>query len=432
MAKKKDEQFRIDYTLNPKTQDVKLVFSQGKKRATLLWEDKKNTWKQVVRWCKGMECDMEYDDCGSSLDIWGSSANTRREVILDQVELGKEIIDLLYIASWGWDETREEKEWIRRKKIYATFNVSWRAVRREMYKVVSDLACNPKYIGADKRFQKESKLDLLSYEVAKSIDPDGWYTKHSSQVLACLKNSAFCATDFYNRGLALYNDKKYKQALKDYNTALRKKKELGKENLTWCYRERGRVYQALKQYKKAEKDFLTAIKRDPKNPKYSDAYSSLEQLYTNLKKYDKALSWKLKEYKFNQADPALVYNIGIEYKRKKQWKQALKFFTKAHEQRKTEASDLIQLGLCNLNLRKFKIAKEICENVLNGLCAGELSFQYPDIDYKLLMKWAEDYLKHKEFDLASRLAIAGKAQGFKGYEPLLKKIAKKVESAKKR
>lgn len=430
MIPHENKQFHIDYVLDSKTQNVKLTFSKGKQRATILWEDKKNSWKSVVEWCEHMNTDMEYDNCGSSLDIWGSSSKTRREIILEEEYLGrgKWAPCRLFITSRGWNEKREKKEWIRRKKIYATFEVAWQDVRKEMYRVVSSLACNPKYIGADKKFTKESKLGLLSYDLAQTIDPENGYMNHSRRVLQCLKNNAYTGIDFYNRGLAFYNEKKYKNALKDYNIAFRKKKDLEGDILAWCYRERGRVYKALKQYKKAEKDFLTAIKR---NPKYSDAYSSLEDLYWDMKKHDKSLKWKLKEYKFNSKDSTLLYNIGIEYKRRKQWKKALKFFTDSHKFSEKEASCLIQMGFCNFKLKKLCLAKKICLEVLDKLACKDLIFKYPESDYKLLMKWSEEYLKQKEYGLATKLAQAGKEQGFKGYDCLLKKIAKQTKAALK-
>lgn len=45
------------------------------------------------------------------------------------------------------------------------------------------------------------------------------------------------------------------------------------------------------------------------------------------------------------------------------------------------------------------------------------------------MKWSEEYLKQKEYGLATKLAQAGQEQGVKGYDCLLKKIAKQTKAA---
>ena len=430
MTQKKTEKFHIDYTLDPKTQNVKLTFSKGKQRATVLWEDARNTWKKVVTFCENMGDYAIYEDLGTVLHIGGSTAKTRREIIADTIYVGgkEEAIDLMYIASSGWDETREEKEWIRRKKIYATFAVPWQDVRREMYKVVSALACDPKYVGEDKVYTKKSKYELLSCQVAQAIDPENGFKSHCQQTLKCLKNHAFDGIDFYNRGLALYHAKEYKKALNDYNMALKKKKDLDKDTLTWCYRERGRVYKALKQYKKAEKDYLMAMKL---NPKYSSAYLSLANLYVDLKKYDKALTYELKEYKFNPKDSALLYNLAMSYRRKKQWKKALSFLEKARASDPEEASIPLQIGRCYYEMKRFEKEREIHRQLLTDFSSGKIRFKYPEVDSKLLAGWAEEFIKRKKFASAISLAFLGRSLGFKGYDALMKKIEKLNDATKK-
>ena len=413
---------RINYKLNPKTQDVKLYFSQGSKQYCLTWEDSKNNWENLIKWCKDMEEDMFFNEY-ADFTIF-CSGNNNKVLIADadcSVQGDDTYTENLFITSAGWQEKRGKKQWVRTKKIFASFDVSWPEICKQLYSVVSDLACNPKYTGANKRYTKESKYNLLSQDLAKILPAGDWYTDYSRQVLRCLKNSTFCATDYYNRGLSLYNLKRYKAALKDFNTALRKKKDLVQDTIVWCYRERGRVYKALKQYKKAGKDFLTANKL---NPEYTAAYRSLACLYSDIQKYDKALSWELKELKLNPEDSDLLYNLGLSYNRKKQWKKALNFFKKSYEQYK-DAASLLRICFCRIKMRQFKEGKKICNELLKKLTNREIFFKYPKTDHKLLLMLSKEYLKLKEYDLAISLAQEGKNFGFKGgYGKLIKQINK--------
>ena len=420
-----DMPLKIKYKLNLSTQHIKLYFSQGKENCVVSWDDKKNSWTLVRFSCERMYKDIDFTDIGN-ISIYGTKKSAR-QVLIESNWDKKDKRDDLFITEFGWRTERQKKEWISRKKIYAHFKTTCFDFIRELYGVISDLACNPRYIGSNKKFLKESKYSFLSPDLEKIISgEDKWMVAHSKKVVACLNKRAFDGVDFYNRGFALYNLGQYKAALKNFNIALRKKKQLGEETLTWCYRERGRTYHALKRYKQAEKDLLTALKRDST---YISAYTSLAELYSNTKQYDKVLHIELKELKENPHDRALLYNIGLSYKRKKQWKKALGFFVQAREEDKTEAAAFLQMGLCNHKLHHLKKAFEIYEQVLGELNNETISFVY-NPDRGLLSLAAELCLTAKNYDLAKRLALAGKNSGFvpKEYRGLLSIIEKKIKN----
>lgn len=425
MENSESDPFRIKYALNSKTQNIKLYFSQGNEKCTVSWDDKRNSWNAIRYSCEGILENLSLTDSGD-VSIYGTKKSARQILIESNWEKRDKRADI-FITEFGWQTERREKEWISWKKIYAHFKTDYLEFIKELYKVISDLACNPDYIGANKKFLKESKYSFLSVDLEKIVSgEDKWIVEHSKKVLSCLKKRASDGEDFYNRGFALYNLGKYKAALKDFNKALRKKKQLEEKTLTWCYRERGRTFCALKRYKQAEKDLLTALKR---NPGYTLAYSSLAQLYSNTEQYDKALQIELKELKKNPHDKTLLYNIGISYKRKKQWKKALGFFMRAQQEDETEAAAFLQMGLCNHQLRHLKKAFEIYEQVLLKLKDKTISFVYSP-DKGLLSKAADLCLTAKNYDLAKRLAIAGKNSGVvpKQYRRLLAIIEKKLKN----
>lgn len=197
--------------------------------------------------------------------------------------------------------------------------------------------------------------------------------------------------------------------------------------IAWCYRERGNIYHKLKKYKEAEKDLLTAVNLDKK---YSYAYTSLSALYTDMKLYDKVRKINLRGIKQCPSDSCILYNMADSYCRKKQWKKALECLEIMRKNDRQDAAVLIQMGRCCLGVRQFRKEKDICESVLADLLLGKIGFEYPESDCGLLKSWAKKFLKRKEYSLAMRLGQAGKDLGFKGYDVLLKKIAKQAQTRK--
>lgn len=426
MKTQKEDAFRLEYTLDAKPQNITLTFLQGKKKYELFWEEAENEWENVLKWCENLQGSIQ--DKKNCLTVESEAEDCRRNIFMEESinpNSGKKDQCRLFITSCGWQEERTQEEWIKRKKIYASFEVSYREAIKAFYNILVALACDRKYVGKNKRFTKESKYSFLSADILKALSPDGWYMRHSEHVLACLKKNAYTALDFYNRGLALYNKKRYKAALKDYTTAIDRKDELSQKTIAWCYRERGKTYHKLKKYKEAEKDLLTAVNLDKK---YSYAYTSLSALYTDMKLYDKVRKINLRGIKQCPSDSCILYNMADSYCRKKQWKKALECLKIMRKNDRQDAAVLIQMGRCYLGMRQFRKEKDICESVLADLLLGKIRFEYPESDCGLLRSWSKEFLKRKEYSLAMRLGQAGKDLGFKGYDALLKKIAKQAQA----
>lgn len=138
--------FHISYTLDPKTQDIKLIFSQGKKKCAVTWYDKEeNSWEDVVNFCSRLE-DVLYE-CGS--ENFHINWPIHRIII---VVGGFEFYDgYVFILDPNTRTTAiEGMEWVTREKLCGKFKVESLDLIKEFYSVMSSLAEDSQYVGMDK------------------------------------------------------------------------------------------------------------------------------------------------------------------------------------------------------------------------------------------------------------------------------------------
>jgi len=123
------------------------------------------------------------------------------------------------------------------------------------------------------------------------------------------------ATVFVDRGLVAYQDKKFEEALKEFQEASR----LNPENVDALYYQ-GLTYVALGRTGDAQ---AVLDKARQMRPDDFDVLFQLGALYFNQKEYDKAEPLLRQVYQFEPTRPNIGYYLGfIEY-RKKNYREAL-------------------------------------------------------------------------------------------------------------
>lgn len=185
-----------------------------------------------------------------------------------------------------------------------------------------------------------------------------------------------------NRGIILSDKKRYEEALKDYNKAI----ELQNDYAS-AYNNRGLLLMELNRYPEALRDFNKAIELQPG---FAEAYYNRGLLFQNEKKYDLALNdynkaielqpdyvepkinrigllnndkkpdEALAEYnkaiESNPDDPLLYYNRGILLMDLKRDTSALKDVNKAIELKPDYAEAYNVRGILSMNEKKYEEA----------------------------------------------------------------------------
>ena len=125
---------------------------------------------------------------------------------------------------------------------------------------------------------------------------------------------------YYNRGNSNYYLKNYKEAIKDYNEAIKLN-----PNSVIYYNKRGNSKYALNDYKEAIKDYNKAIELDPNNPTYYNNRGNSKYALNNykeaIKDYNKAIELDPNDDYYN--------NRGIANRCLKNYEEAIKDYNKA-------------------------------------------------------------------------------------------------------
>ncbi len=174
----------------------------------------------------------------------------------------------------------------------------------------------------------------------------------------------------YNRGVRLLKAKKYDDAIKSFETAIRidssradayqnmayayiKKNDIKKaeelykkvlqikKNDPRIYFTLGSVYYNEKKFKPAIQMFEKAIELDPSN---KDAFAYLAMSYDMIGKPEKAFAMYKKALEKNPNDPDLLFNLGRLYFQKEDWDHAIEIFEKLAKQRPDDYDVIYNLG----------------------------------------------------------------------------------------
>jgi protein O-mannosyl-transferase len=156
------------------------------------------------------------------------------------------------------------------------------------------------------------------------------------------------AEAYLHRGVVFVNQKRYSDALSDFNRAI----ELNK-GIADTYNSRGSLFIIEKRNDEALKDFNKAIELQPI---FAEAYTNRGYLYLNEKRIDEALK------DFNKAielkpDYALTYNNrGNLFVSEKRNDEAIKDFNKAIELNTNFAEAYSSRGILFVNNKRFSEA----------------------------------------------------------------------------
>jgi tetratricopeptide (TPR) repeat protein len=181
-------------------------------------------------------------------------------------------------------------------------------------------------------FIEEFKSDLTFLKENKAnngIIPfcEKWISRTSLCEIKFLSDGISKEWDFsefsYNKGVALSNIEKYREAIEAFDAAI------GKPNsYALAVNNKGNTYVKMEQFKDAIEAYTEAISI---NPKYSIAYNNRGQVYFNLKNYKKALEDFDRAIESNTSNYNSWTNKGAVFFHQKEYGKAKKAFEKALE-----------------------------------------------------------------------------------------------------
>lgn len=186
---------------------------------------------------------------------------------------------------------------------FVLFGVFGAAMMGEMYKMIGELAGNPKLVMKQdqqktvnpsvKRNKAQTKLPKRTANnaaaakdkdwnaAAMALWQDGQYSdpnKAKDYWDRAIAANPKMAEAYNNRGLAFYNLKLHQQAINDFSQAIRIKPKYAE-----AYNNRGNAYYALDQYQKAEADFNRSLQF---KPRYAKAHLNRGLAYFQMQKTD--------------------------------------------------------------------------------------------------------------------------------------------------
>ncbi len=141
---------------------------------------------------------------------------------------------------------------------------------------------------------------------------------------------------------ALYNEKKYPEAIAAYQSILEKQPDffIIKKNIGDCYF-------AMQDYEKAVENYLQV---NEKQPDRADLLISIANAYNNWGKQDQAIEWYKKVPASGIRDVNTAFNTGVVFANSGDQAGALKYFQKAVEIDPQFPDGYYQLGLCQVAL----------------------------------------------------------------------------------
>ncbi len=128
---------------------------------------------------------------------------------------------------------------------------------------------------------------------------------------------------YINRGIIFAAEKKYDEALRDYNKALEIEPKFSK-----AYNNRGGLMRTLKKYEEAISDFNKAIELQPD---YTIAFNNRGLLMNITRRYDQAISDYSKAISLKKDYAEAYSNRGIAYRNAGKFEESLRDFNKTIE-----------------------------------------------------------------------------------------------------
>jgi len=160
----------------------------------------------------------------------------------------------------------------------------------------------------------------------------------------------------YEKGNKLYNEKKYKEALKVFESVIKESPETYVINLSI-----GNCYMQLSNYDKAIESYKKVIEKDPT---HTDTIIAIGNCYGNKNDAENAMKWYGKVDATKIKDAVVLYNIGVFNFNANKSKEAVKFFKLAVKADDQYLDAYYQLGLSYIGLAKMKEAIVIFKKYL--------------------------------------------------------------------
>ncbi len=151
-------------------------------------------------------------------------------------------------------------------------------------------------------------------------------------------------------GNELFDQKKYKEAIGEYQNILQENPEL-----YVIHKNIGNAYYELDDYDSAIKHYEMVLEKEPEA---TDVLISMGNIYLEKDELEKGLSY------FNQIDmekitnPLTFYNIGTSFFNKGDISKAIEYYDRTVGLDPNLSDSYYQLGLCYLNLNEKEKAKE--------------------------------------------------------------------------
>ncbi len=142
------------------------------------------------------------------------------------------------------------------------------------------------------------------------------------------------------KGDALYNEKKYPEAIAAYESILAKNPDLH-----FIRKNIGDGYFAMQNYEKALESYLQV---NEKQPDRGDVLLAIANSYNNWGKPDQAMEWYTKVPVSGIRDINSAFNTGVVFANSGNQADALKYFQKSVEIDPQFADGYYQLGLCQV------------------------------------------------------------------------------------
>ena len=155
---------------------------------------------------------------------------------------------------------------------------------------------------------------------------------------------------FFYKGLAASNDKKFKEAIRNYNKAIALS-----PRFAFAYNNRGNAKDSLGRHKEAIRDYDKAIRL---NPSLAEAYSNRGNAKSSLGRYEEAIRDYDKAVELNPRFASAYYNRGNAKISLGDYKEAIQDYSKAIVLNPNYASAYNNRGFAKDSLGRYEEAIE--------------------------------------------------------------------------
>lgn len=197
-------------------------------------------------------------------------------------------------------------------------------------------------------------FEIEGYETKKIVAQVSEFQR-GKNIEVRLKKSAYAIgieklSLLINKGNGLYEQKNYKEALKEYNEVLDKNPDLYQihRNIGNCYYEMGDYDSALEHY-------LAVLEKEPES---GEIITSIGTIYIAKGELQKAMEYFSKIDEKSITNPLIFYNLGTLLFKKGETDKAIEYHMKALALDPGTADVYYQLGLCYIQKDDKEKAKE--------------------------------------------------------------------------